>query len=297
MAPALDPWLFCLLDEASSPEREPSVKQQYSAMQKVALEGIGDIESLEVGLKPLLTEPIIWMVPSVRKKVHFLHSFQTNEDSGPYFTGLSGFSLSATLLTVKSDDLACGLIGNSLTKRTAVIELPTVKQFLGITKPGELLFLKGESGRHVSDLKGSSVISFFRPGMLTAARLNIRGSADAHTVLFDLIVSVKGHFGKEIDQVPEVWKSSFERLWVMGNGWTNTVTMARPKPSDKVEDHYGEKVLKLQKYLHPSVWGADSQRDRIAEQLEEDWTQDPDDGDSTRLTRNTVTPSASQWLL
>ena len=86
---------------------------------------------------PFLTAPIIWMVPTVRKKVHFLHSFHLNEAPSQYFTGLSGFALSATLLTVKSDDLACGLIGNSITSRTAVIELPTVQQFFSAKRTRE----------------------------------------------------------------------------------------------------------------------------------------------------------------
>jgi hypothetical protein len=74
-----------------------------------------------------------------------------NEPPSQYFTGLSGFALSATLLTVKSDDLACGLIGSALTNRTAGIELPTVKQFLGVMDSEELSSLKGESGHKEDD--------------------------------------------------------------------------------------------------------------------------------------------------
>jgi hypothetical protein len=278
MASTPDPWLFCLLADATSPVHAPSLKEKFAGLQLAADSAIGSSDAVEEKFLPYLETPIIWMVPVGKNKVSFIHSFGRNLAPGEYFSGLGGFAQSASVSTIRSCDLACGLIGSSLARRTAVMELPSMLQFLKVEAVGELTLLKGDSKRCIDDLKEGSVITFFRPGMLASATLEIRGLTDAHTILFRLIEAVKENFGTESEHVPDAWTSNFERLWVIGNDWTNVVKIYRPKPSNFLEQHHGEKLLKLQRFLHPNGWGPEDSRtteQKAADEIKEAEWQHP----------------------
>jgi hypothetical protein len=276
MASTPDPWLYCLLEEAASPEHASSLKQRFSELQMAADKSIGSAEKTRTELISHRGEPIIWVVPVGKKKVAFLHSFYCGEAGDEdEFAGLLGFAQSAAPKIVKSGDLSASLVGNSLANRTAATPLPSLGQFLTVAAVGELSLLVGSSSRLVSDLKENSVITFFRPAMLASASLKVRESADAHQVLFKLIWAVKGHFGKATDQVPDVWARVFERLWVIGNDWTNKVRISRASESDFLDEFLGEKNLKLQRHLHPSLWEPEEgkAKSQASEDSLEGWSQ------------------------
>jgi hypothetical protein len=121
-------------------------------------------------------------------------------------------------------------VGNSLASHTAVKELPSLGQFLTVGTTGEeLSLLKGEFGSQVADLKAVAIVSFFCPAMLASASLRIKEvTEEAHAILFKQIKTVRNHFGKVIEQIPNIWTRTFERLWVIGNDWTNVVKVHRP---------------------------------------------------------------------
>jgi hypothetical protein len=112
MASTPDPWLFCLLADATSPVHAPSLKEKFAGLQLAADSAIGSTVTVEEEFLPYLETPIIWMVPVGKNKVSFIHSFGRNLAPGEYFSGLGGFAQSASVSTVRSCDLACGLIGS-----------------------------------------------------------------------------------------------------------------------------------------------------------------------------------------
>jgi hypothetical protein len=71
-----------------------------------------------------------------------------------------------------------------------------------------------------------------------------------------------------------------ERLWVIGNDWTNLEKIYRPKHSDFVEPRHGEKSLKLQRFLHPNGWGPEDSHtteQKAADEIQEaEWQQGDD---------------------
>jgi IS5 family transposase len=58
------------------------------------------------------------------------------------------------------------------------------------------------------------------------------------------------------------------------------VKIYRPKPSDFVEQHHSKKSLKLQRFLHPNVWGPEDSRtteQKAADEIKEaEWQHDDD---------------------
>jgi hypothetical protein len=61
------------------------------------------------------------MIPVGKKKVAFLHSFYQNNGPHDHFAGLARFTQTASVQTVKSDDLAYSLVGNAPAKPTGTI--------------------------------------------------------------------------------------------------------------------------------------------------------------------------------
>ena len=80
MASTPDPWLYCLLAEATRPEHASSLKQKFVGLQLVADKRDRSGEDIAEGFPPFLGAPIIWMVPIGRRKVVFLHSFEEATD-------------------------------------------------------------------------------------------------------------------------------------------------------------------------------------------------------------------------
>jgi hypothetical protein len=247
-------WLAYLREKAADPAvSATSSVALYRDLGEKTRGTLRDPVRLQALILSTLAQQLVAIVPISDGRVSLLHSFYEGGEAADTKNtiGLNGFDLTAVLRTVKTAELAKGLVKVTMGKKIAGTRVPTFEQLLNAGNEEALQALEGEADQTVGSWREETNVDLVKPTMITS---NMKTGASIHA--FTLLVGVAKGFSsacKKKNQDPLrflAWGQLLVRLWIIGKGWATPAKIrAIPDDTDRFDLYFASRLGAITKYM------------------------------------------------